>query len=406
MRAAALILSACALLTAPALAQQPEAQGQSVTVTGQRLQDYRDRLAACLARRCPVNEDVDATMALAEALFLQGDYREARTAVRGSIRRNRDAAASFPEPVSVLYRVQARLARNIGLDQEARQASFNILNALQAGIPQEDHRHFTARFEIAETQMMSGNFPGARRELQRLIQAARAAGREDVVTFAELRDLQYELVAFPASDARGRLQQWARLTGPAQRVRSVGARLILASMYRADGDAARADAILADVGRDYRGGARRRLLHSPPYALMHQGIRLPEDTNIADAATYDASRTLSRLPPNVEDAWVDVGFWILPNGRVSGTEILRRGSDAAWARPLLDAIRGRVYAAAAEPTYRLERYVYTAGYERVSGTRLATRSPYARIEYFDLTDGSERPAPPPRSEGDGGRPVA
>jgi hypothetical protein len=406
MRAAALILSACTLQTAPALAQQTEPQGQSVTVTGQRLRDYRDRLAACLARRCPVNEDVDATMALAEALFLQGDYREARTAVRGSIRRNRGAAASFPEPVSDLYRVQARLARNIGLDQEARQASFNILNALQAGIPQEDHRHFTARFEIAETQMMSGNFPGARRELQRLIQAARAAGREDVVTFAELRDLQYELVAFPASDARGRLQQWARLTGPAQRVRSVGARLILASIYRADGDAARADAILADVGRDYRGGARRRLLHSPPYALMHQGNRLPEDSDIAHVATYNASRTLNRLPPNVEDAWVDVGFWILPNGRVSGTEILRRGSDPAWARPVLDAIRGRIYAVAAEPTYRLERYVYTAGYEQVSGTRMATRSPYARIEYFDLTDGSERPAPPAGPGGDGGRPAA
>lgn len=172
MRAAALILSACTVLSAPALAQRSETEGQTVTVTGQRLQDYRDRLAACLARRCPVNEDVDATMALAEALFLQGDSREARTAVRGSIRRNRDAAASFPEPVSDLYRVQARLARNIGLDQEARQASFNILNALQAGIPRQDHRHFTARFEIAETQMMSGNFPGARRELQRLIQAA------------------------------------------------------------------------------------------------------------------------------------------------------------------------------------------------------------------------------------------
>ena len=400
------ILCVCSFLTAPALAQRTEPEGQSVTVTGQRLQDYRDRLAACLARRCPVNEDVDATLALAEALFLHGDYREARSAVRGSLGRNRGAAAAFPEPVSDLYRVQARLARNIGLDQEARQASFNILNALQAGIPQEDHRHFTARFEIAEIQMMSGNFAGARRELQRLIQAARAAGREDVVTFAELRDLQYELVAFPGSDARGRLQQWARLTGPEQRVRSVGAKLILASMYRADGDVARADAILAEVGRDYRGGSRRRLLHSPPYTLMHQGARLPDGTDIADVTTYQASRTLNRLPPNVEDAWVDVGFWILPNGRVSGTEVLRRGADPAWARPLLDAIRGRVYAEAAEPTYRLERYVYTTGYERVTGSRMAMRSPDGRIEYFDLTDGSERPGPPPGPEGDGGRPAA
>ncbi|HTU11462.1 MAG TPA: hypothetical protein VMG08_11260 [Allosphingosinicella sp.] len=398
-----LVLSAIALLATPALAQQSAAPGQSVTVTGNRLQDYRDRLAACLARNCPVNEDVDATAALAEALFLRGEYREARTHVRASLGRNRDRARDFPEPVSDLYRIQTRLARNIGLDQEARRSSFEILNALQAGIPREDYRHFTARFEIAETQMMSGSFPGARRELQRLIQVARAADRADVVTFAELRDLQYELIAFPGSDGRARLDQWSRLTDRTQRLRSVGAKLILASVYRAEGNPARADALLAEVGRDYRGGDRRRLLHSPPYAVMQQGTLMPQDSDIADAATYNMSRTLNRLSDNFENAWVDVGFWILPDGHVSGAEVLRRGADPAWAAPVLGAIRGRVYAAAAEPTYRIERYVYTAGYENVSGSRMATRSPRGRIEYFDLTDGGEQPAPPPP---DGGRPAA
>ena len=94
-------------LPAPALAQQA-APGQNITVTGVRIQDYRDRLAACLARNCPVNEDVDATLALAEALFLNGEYREARERRRASLGRNRDARPrSFPEPVSDLYRVDA-----------------------------------------------------------------------------------------------------------------------------------------------------------------------------------------------------------------------------------------------------------------------------------------------------------
>ena len=399
-----IVLPALALLASPAAAQQPAAPDQSITVTGNRLQDYRDRLAACLARNCPVNEDVDTTAALAEALFLQGEYREARSYVRASLSRNRDRARDFPEPVSDLYRIQTRLARNIGLDREARVSSFEILNALQAGIPREDHRHFTARFEIAETQMMSGNFLGARRELQNLIQAARAAGRDDVVTLAELRDLQYELIAFPGSDGRARLGQWARLTDPAQRFRSVGARLILASFYRAEGNAARADALLAEVGRDFRGGARRRLLHSPPYALMQQGPRMPDDTDIQQASTYTMSRTLNRLSDNFENAWVDVGFWILPDGHVSGAEILRRGANSAWATPMLGAIRGRVYAAAPEATYRIERYVYTAGYENTSGSRMAARSPMGRIEYFDLTEGNQQPTPPPLPEG--GRPAA
>ena len=68
-----------------ALVQPPPAEPGTITVTGQRLPDYRAALAACLARRCPPDQDVDATLALAEALFLQGEYGEARTAIRASI---------------------------------------------------------------------------------------------------------------------------------------------------------------------------------------------------------------------------------------------------------------------------------------------------------------------------------
>src|SRR5690349_5381592 len=114
----------------PAAAQPAQPDGQTVTVVGQNLRQYRDRLAACLARHCPVNEDVDATLAYAESLFLNGEYRDARSVVRASLGRNRDQASAFPQPVSDLYRVQARLARHIGFDREARLAAFDILNAL------------------------------------------------------------------------------------------------------------------------------------------------------------------------------------------------------------------------------------------------------------------------------------
>ena len=84
-----LVIPALTLAALPAAAQQPQPDGQTVTVVGQNLQHYRDRLAACLARHCPVNEDVDATLALAESLFLNGEYRDARSTVRASLNRNR-----------------------------------------------------------------------------------------------------------------------------------------------------------------------------------------------------------------------------------------------------------------------------------------------------------------------------
>jgi len=388
----------------PAFAQnalQPQPRGgtpQDITVTAVRIQDYRDRLAQCLARNCPVDEDVDATLALGEALFLNGDYRDARSVVRASLGRNRRAAGAFPEPVSDLYRANARLARHIGLDREARTSVFDTLNALQAGLPREDHRHFTARFEIAEMQMLSGNFAGARRELQRLVEAARAAGREDVVTMAELRDLWYELIAFPASDASGRLARWAALSAPADRMRATGAKLILSRVYRAEGDAARADALLAEIGR---GGAsaQRYLLNSPPYQLAQQEMRLEGDQDLMTGVKF--GNTLNRLTENFDDKWIDVGFWVGPDGHVSGVEIVRRGASAGWSQPLLQSIRDRTYSTGPEATYRLERYTFTAGYEAVSGTRNPRHSPAARVEYLDLTTG-DTPSPPTPAAGPGG----
>ena len=95
MRTALLIGLAAPLLavpSAPVFGQgaQPQAgEGQEVTVTGRRIQDFRDRLRACLARGCPPNEDVDASLALAEVEFESGEYEDARRTILQSLDRNR-----------------------------------------------------------------------------------------------------------------------------------------------------------------------------------------------------------------------------------------------------------------------------------------------------------------------------
>jgi hypothetical protein len=399
MRAVALALSACAMLAAPAFAQRSEPEGQTVTVTGNRIQNFRDRLAACLARHCPVNEDVDATLALAEVLFLDGEYVDARRAVQASLRRNHNAAAAFPEPVSDLYRVDGRLARHMGLDRQARTSTGRILTTLQAGIPREDHRHFTARFEMAEVQMLSGDYEGAKRELEWLATAARANGREDVAVMAELRAASYQLTAFP-EDARNRLLDWSNLTGPENLLRATGARVLLSRYYRSQGDTARADALLGAIGRS-AAGARRRLLYSPTYALAQQEV-LGSVNN--DLYVVSTSSNMTRLTDNMENGWIDVGFWVSPDGTVSGVEILRHGAETSWSLPLVDAIRRRHYSTGPDSTYRLERYTYTSAMGQRSGTRLPTRSPVGRVEYFDLTGMDAPPAPP--SPPSGGRPAA
>jgi hypothetical protein len=289
--------------------------------------------------------------------------------------------------VSDLHRVQARLARHLGYDREARTAAFDILNALEAGIPTEDYRHFTARFEIAEMQMLSGNLIGAQRALHELIDAARAAGREDVVVMAELREVSYEMMAVPGGgDSRWQLERWANLEGEANRLRATGARLALARLYRNEGDIARSDSLLAQVAHTSSPGAPRRLVFSPRFQLAQQANMEGADMDVS------AMPMNLQIPDDMENGWIDVGFWVGPDGRVSDVEILRRGADASWARPLLGAIAGRRYTNAPQATYKIERYTYTSTLVQTTGSRLYVRSPRARVEYLDLTTSAETPA--------------
>ena len=369
---------------APMQATEP---APPIVVTGIPIQGYRDRLDACLARNCPTDEDVDATLALAEAMFLNGDYGDGRQVVRASISRNRRHAAAFPEPVSDLFRAHSRLSRHLGYDDQAARSTYDILRSLRAGLPQEDHRHFTARMEIADLQMMMGNANRARRELRELAEVARASGREDVAVLAELRTLWFDYLVDRHGDARSRLTDMAR--EPGQGLRSTGAKILLARIYRSEGHAERADALLAEVGAGT--SQRRRLISSPSFALHMQEVTNALDMVADSGAGPSLGNVLAlgnvrnRIPDDFRDKWIDVGFWVLPDGRVSGLEVVRRSSRDRWDDPLLEAIEGRVYSTAPEATYRLERYTYTSSYETLTGTRLPMHSPRARVEYMDLT---------------------
>jgi len=377
-----LALLAPALAAAPA-AQPPAEDGETIVVTGERIVDFEQRVRACLARGCPVNEDVDASLALAEAHFLNGDYAQAERAVRASLDRNAGKAAQHPEAVADLWRSAARVQAHAGREPHARRSARNVLRALEAGIAGEDHRHFTARLEMADFLVRRGDFYDARGMLKELRHAARGARREDVVRMADMRLLRIAYVTAPADDKRPlrRLQTLAASSDPARRYESVSAKLMLASIYRARGDKARSDALLASIPANH--GPRRALLFNPPY-------RLPtEDPQLTGA---------SPAPSSFEDRWIDVAFWIRSDGRVEDVEVVRSGAPHRWAASLLRSIEARLYGSSEDPTphYRLERYTYVLPYVWSSGERRGRRYLPPRVEYLDLTaDQEPGSAPPP-----------
>ena len=87
-------------------------------------------------------------------------------------------------------------------------------------------------------------------------------------------------------------------------------------------------------------------------------------------------------------AWIDVGFWVRPDGTVSDVQLLRHGVSPEWALPLIDAIQRRRYTPASddEPDYRLERYTLTAPWVVPHGTPgQRARSRVPRVEFLDLS---------------------
>jgi len=379
-----LLIALLAGTSAPVFAQEmppaaAQSGGQEVTVTGRRIQDFRDRLRACIARGCPPNEDVDATLALAEVEFEAGEYEDARRTILQSLGRNRQHARSYPEPVADLYRSRARVSRHLGRGEESLRSTLDVRRTLQQGIETEDYRHFTARLEVAEAYTRASRLEEARNELNDLARAAGAANRPDIATLAELRGTWLSYLLAPYGEARGRLAEMARDTS--NRVRAVGAQILLARVYRDQGDPRRADQLVAELAR--RDTGRRALVYSPPYVLQAR-------ETIEEGGTVNVN---TRIPDTFDRTWIDVGFWVMPDGRVDGLEIIRQRGNTDWAEPLLRSIRGRRYTEAGDntPTFRLERYTYTADLQRVSGTRIMQRGQRARVEYYDLSTGE----PPP-----------
>ncbi len=367
-------------LSIQAATVQPQPQPgdeREMVVTGARISDLRANLEACLRRNCPPNEDIDASLALAEGEFLNGDYDRAEEWINRSVGRNRQHRRAYPEPVSDLYRSQALVQSHRGRDNDARRSTYEILRSLRAGIPVEDHRHFTARFEIVAMEMRNRDADGARRELNELIREAERAGRTDVVRRARMRELHLAYLIQPRGAAGRQLEQLARSNDPAQLYESVAARLFLSREYRERGDIARADEMLASIPRS--DSDTRTLLYAPPIQLT------------AALADHSSGVLPSLDRANFHDTWIDVAHWIRPDGTVEGAEIVRQGASAGWANPVLASIRGRRYAASNDPapSYRLERYTFTASIGTRTGSRLAARSGVARVEYLDLTARNE-----------------
>lgn len=385
--------AAFALLTPlAAMAQSETTDTREIVVTGRSLKDTADALAACLARGCPPDQDVAATLAHAENLFIGGDYDNARTTLLRSVSRNRKHGAAYPVPVSDLFRANSRVAQHMGEGKNFQLSVLDMRDTLKKGLGEDDPRTLVAQIEVGDSRAKLGHPDEATRIYKDVEKRAIALNQPRVAMFARLRGaiLAHTTATTINSpqeiaEARAALEDIIKNPLPGADEFGLAARVILARVDRKDGKGE----TTADIVREFaaKGGATR------PVLLFSEPIKRIDMTSNAGDGTAPGNTTSRLTSLETSDQWADVGFWVNVDGRVSDVEVLRGKGGKAWLKPVFEHLNTRVYAPLKKDGndgspgfYMIERYTLAARWTNdVTGSRMRRREASPRIERIDIT---------------------
>jgi hypothetical protein len=379
--------TAAATTAVPAIAQQAadDRGDKPIVVTARSLSETERALKDCIKRKCPPDEDAKATLAHAENQFVSGSYKDARATMLNSIDRNGRAAKKYPVPVADLYRANARIAAHLGEGDDYRLSTLRSRDALKAGLPADDWRILVSSLEVGDMRARLGYPQEAERIYDEVAKAALEKGWNGLADMATLRGALLMLASNSSTEqakGRARLEDLASRPGDKARSLRLASKIILVRKARNKAEAeAATKLVLAEYAAS--GGAKSPtlLFAEPIKQVQARGGKGEGRTALSQANTQ-----------SVEDNWVDVGFWVAPDGKTTDIEILRQSQkDIGWTKPVIDSIRTRIYAPVqadiGDPgVFKVERYSLTAQWEEQLGTRIRQRSAQTRIERIDLSD--------------------
>lgn len=385
MKAALLALAALAAQSTPSQTS-PQEEGANIVVTGHSLRDTEKALKDCIARQCPPDQEIDAALAHAENQFVAGDYHGARSTLTSSAGRNRRYAKQYPLPVSDLLRANARIAAHLGEGEAYRIGTIDSMQALKAGLGEDDPRVLAAKVEIGDSLMTFRRIDYARQIYSEVIHDAGRLKQYRVQGFAmlHLASMFTQLAETDSNwlgSARNALDKLIASQVPEHRPFVMAARMLKARLDARRGDTKALDALIAEMHA--APSEKPLLLYAPPIK-----------TGLSPVTDQTGGSTTQRMQmASVEDQWADIGFWVSPDGTPTDVDILRTspGNQPGWLKPVIEAIKGRRYAPLKREKgdpgiLRVERYTLTARWSsNETGTHMRTRSPEARIEMLDLS---------------------
>lgn len=381
-------------LAAALVAVPNSATAQDIVVKGNSLAASAAALEECLKRDCPPDQDIRASLAHAENLFVSGDYATARSTLRASLGRNRKHSAGYPIQVSDLLRASSRVAEHLGEGRDYQLSALSVRDVLKKSFGADDFRTLVAEIEVGDSRAKLGFPTEAERIFRTVEKRAVELKQYRLAGFARLRLATMARKAFdsePTSSNRKELDKRLNLLIdtplPDGEEFVLAAKVLRARIDRQRGSSDSTDELVRQFAA--KGGADRPLLlFSEPLSRIDLGERTQADGD-------SARPSWTRLSTNRYGQWVDIGFWIGQQGKVTDVEVLRSQGNYDWSKPLLGNIARRIYAPlktggeSSPGFYMIERYTLTARVvDGETGTRLRTREATPRIERLDLTEDS------------------
>ena len=402
MRAFALATLLCLGAAMPPQDPDQREDPGTIVVTGKSIAETEHALARCLARQCPPEEDIAASLALAENQFVAGNYKGARTTLLAAAGRNRRYAKQFPVPVAGLLRANARIAEHLGETNAYRVGMIDSIDALKSGLPEGDPRILVQRVEIGDMLAHLGRYKAAEDNYGAVAAEAAKRSLPRIEAFAMLRTawLWTRLAQQDPATYRGRALRAldaliAREGDPIHRPYAQAARVLKARMLAESGDGTAMDSLIAGYIKTPP-TAEPVLLASEPVNYQ-RSVAVPT-MNMGNRIVLDPSMTRRYASVATEGQWIDVMFWIRPDGTTADIEIARHGKGprGEWEAAVLQAISTRRYVPLAlDPAdpgvLRVERYTLTTTNDQnITGSRLRQPDIKPIIEMIDLTADPKR----------------
>lgn len=373
-----------------------------IIVKGKTLDQTLADLNDCLANGCTPNEDIDATLAHAENLFVNGDYKDSSKFIRDSIQRNKKHRAQYPVPVSDLYRSSSRVSEHLGEGRDYYLSILDMRDILKKYLDSGDSRILAAEIEVAESRFKTGYTDEAVRKYRKIYKKALEQNDIIIAGSAKVRELGLYVIRAsiektPSRVKKARTELNDFIANPIENGAAFQtvAKIMLARLDRTLGDESSTNALIAELAATMQ-TQRPVLLESKPIKLKAALARQGQPKR-------SGSVTQNLAVENFNKRWADIGFWINDKGRVEDIEILRIRGNKRWVSDVTDSIKTRIYApkrneedGKAEGQYIIERYTYTSNYKRNTtnenlGTRIRRRSGLPVIKRLDLTEYPDEP---------------